>query len=322
MADTKSEIIAAEAAELAPSIITEEVKTRFLMFAQVSRHTERAYLGGIERFARFCQVNGAARPTREHVLAWVKSMEAEGLSVGTRHLRLVGVRTLFQWMEAEGLYHDVTKCVKVPKADPNHKRGAMTAEQVGRLVGHACGYTELETLRNRAMLALMAVNALRVIEVARADVGDFNADTLTLRIQGKMRSEKSDVVKLVPEVGAMISAYLLTRGELADTDPLFASHSKKLQGGRLTTWTVSQAAKKAMAAAGIDGRKFCAHSLRHSAITLAYEGGGKNAVELQDFARHRSFDTTRVYMHEVDSLANGCSRRVADAIFKGAEAAA
>jgi integrase len=45
------------------------------------------------------------------------------------------------------------------------------------------------------------------------------------------------------------------------------------------------------------------HSLRHSAITSAIRNGA-TPLQVQSMARHKSFDTTMNYYHEVGRTAN------------------
>lgn len=294
----------------------QDLVARWIDFAQVSKHTERAYLKGAMAFFQFCAAQGVAAPTRSDVLAWLKAMERDGLSVSTRHLRLVAIRRLFCFLEDEGLARDVTRGVKVPKADAGHKRGAMDGAAIALTIRKAGGASELERLRNRAMIALMATSALRVCEVARADVQDLDAVNGVLYVHGKARHEKGelDSVKVQPQVLAMLEEYARARGAVAADAPLFASCSDRNKGGRLTSASVSMVAKAAMKAAGYDSKRLTAHSLRHSAITLAYLADAP-AAKLQEFARHQSFDTTRLYIHEAERSRNACGSLVAAAIF-------
>lgn len=298
------------------SSFTTELENRWIEFAQVSALTERAYRKGARTFFQFCTAQGVAAPTRSDVLAWLKAMERDGLSVSTRHLRLVAVRRLFCFLEDEGLARDVTRGVKVPKADAGHKRGVMSGAAIALTIRRACGASELERLRNRALLSLMATSALRVCEVARADVQDLDAVNGVLYVHGKARHEKGelDSVKVQPQVLAMLEEYALARGAVAADAPLFASCSDRNRGGRLTSASVSWVAKTAMKAAGYDSKRLTAHSLRHSAITIAYFADAP-AAKLQEFARHQSFDTTRLYIHEAERSRNACGSLVAAAIF-------
>ena len=69
-----------------------------------------------------------------------------------------------------------------------------------------------------------------------------------------------------------------------------------------------------MKQAGIDTPFHTAHSLRHTAVTLALMNG-KDITEVQQFARHSKIDATMIYNHALNEEKNGCSDAVANAIF-------
>lgn len=135
-----------------------------------------------------------------------------------------------------------------------------------------------------------------------------------LYVQGKGRSSKSEFVKLSQPVIQAITEYLNARGRVQDTDALFVSCSRRNRGGRLTTRTVSAVCKRAMVTAGYNSRRLTAHSLRHSAVTLALMAGA-SLQDVQAFARHTNMNTTLIYAHDVNRLKSQCENAVTAAIF-------
>ena len=71
------------------------------------------------------------------------------------------------------------------------------------------------------------------------------------------------------------------------------------RGGRMTTRSISRIAKQAMREQGIDSPRLTAHSMRHTAVTLALLGGA-TVQETQAMARHASVTTTMRYAHNLD----------------------
>ncbi|OPZ71693.1 MAG: Tyrosine recombinase XerC [Firmicutes bacterium ADurb.Bin456] len=174
----------------------------------------------------------------------------------------------------------------------------------------------LQGLRDYAMIALMVTGGLRTIEVSRADIGDMReiAGQARLYIQGKGKEEKADYAVLQPEVKTAIDAYLNKRGETDKDQPLFTSTSNNSTGERLSTRSISGIVKTWLQRAGYDSDRLTAHSLRHTAITLALLAG-KPMREVQQFARHTSPVITEVYAHDLDRANNGCEEAIARAIF-------
>ena len=172
------------------------------------------------------------------------------------------------------------------------------------------------SLRDYAILALMFTGGLRTIEVSRANVEDLRTagDSEVLYLQGKGHEEKTDYIKLMPEVEDAIRAYLKARGAVEPTEPLFTSTSNNSKGARISTRTVSGIVKTALKNAGYDSDKLTAHSTRHTAVTLALMGGQK-LEEVQQFARHKNLQTTLIYAHNIDRAKNNCEATIAKAIF-------
>ena len=69
-----------------------------------------------------------------------------------------------------------------------------------------------------------------------------------------------------------------------------------------------------MVNSGYQSDRLTAHSLRHTAVTLAIKSG-RSLAEAQQFARHKDISTTQVYNHSLEKMENKCSASVANAIF-------
>ena len=166
------------------------------------------------------------------------------------------------------------------------------------------------------MISLIATCGLRTIEIVRANVEDIRTlgDITVLYVQGKGRSDKKEFVKLSAPVVKAIRDYLLERGKVPGNAPLFASESRRNSGQRLTTCTVSGICKQAMKKAGYDTPRLTAHSLRHSAATLALLAG-MELSDVQQFMRHSNIGVTMVYAHNVNRMKSLCEDSITSAIF-------
>lgn len=288
---------------------------RFMNFLDVSSSSVHTYTFGVKRFLQYLSDNRIVQPTRETVLMYKKELIEKHCKPSTIALYLSSVRRFFTWLESEGIYSNIAAGVKSPKQDTGHKKDAFSAEQLKGIL-HGMSRNTLQGKRDYAMFALITACGLRTCEIVRANVGDIRnvMGTPCLFIQGKGKSSKSDFVKLAPAVLAAISEYLSERGQVRDDEPLFVSHAKRNNGGRLTTRTVSGACKQAMKNAGYNSSRLTAHSLRHSAITLALLNG-QTLEDVQHFARHSNIATTTIYSHAVNRLKSACESVIAGAIF-------
>lgn len=173
-----------------------------------------------------------------------------------------------------------------------------------------------EGASNYAILSLMVTGGLRTIEVTRADISDLRTlgENTVLFIQGKGRDEKTEYIKISEPVEKAIRQYLKFRDRPTDSAPRFTSTSNNSKGKRLTTRTISGIVKTALKNVGYDSEGLTAHSLRHTAITLALLAR-REITEVQQFARHANLNTTMIYNHALDKAKNGCSDAIINALF-------
>jgi len=180
-------------------------------------------------------------------------------------------------------------------------RDYLTIEQV-KLVLSRIDRQTLKGKRDYALFLTMTTSGMRTIEICRPDIKDLRTlgNSEVLFIQGKGRSEKDDFVKIDARVGEAVRSYLAARKESDGGNPLFSSVSNKNSSGRLTTRSLRRIIKECMASAGYNSERLSAHSLRHTALTLALLNG-ESLQEVQSFARHSSIATTQIYAHNIRS---------------------
>ena len=293
----------------------EAIINNFLNFLDVSINTADAYRKALRQLFNYFHNYGVDNPNRDNILAFKKEMESKGRKPSTIALYLAAARRFFSWTEQTGIYPNICVGVKAPKLEQGHKKDYFAASQI-KTVLSGIDRSNLEGLRNYAIMALMTTGGLRTVEVTRASVEDLRVvgDVPVLYIQGKGRADKTEFVKLSPQVEAAIRDYLKARGEVEMQAPLFSSVSKRNMGARLTTRTIRGLCKNAMKEAGFNSDRLTAHSLRHTAVTLALLAG-QDLAEVQHFARHHNISTTQIYAHNIDRMKSQCEMAISNAIF-------
>lgn len=287
---------------------------RFVQFVDVSQVSLRSYISGVKAFLKYTSDNGITNPTRDTVLAYKKEL-AKSKSASTIALYLSALRRFFSWCQSEGIYSDITAGIKSPHIDTGHKKDCFTANQLKTIIG-GIERNSLKGKRDYALFCLISATGLRTVEVVRADIRDIRTvqGETCLFVMGKGKTSKSQFVKLSGHVLQAIRAYLEMRGAVADDEPLFASLSHRNYGGRMTTYSISRICKSAMRHAGFNNSRLTAHSLRHTAITLALIAG-ISIQEVSQFARHSSINITMIYAHDVERLKSKCENAISEAIF-------
>ncbi|MDE5763492.1 MAG: site-specific integrase [Ruminococcus sp.] len=295
-------------------VITDDLYTRFTAYIDASEKTVQTYTRAIRQYAKWASENGITQPTREDILRYRDELK-ESHKPTTVQNYITALRLFFQWTEQEQLYPNITNHIKGVMLDRNHKKDYLTSRQVKKVMEIA-KEESLQGLRDYAILALLFTGGLRTVEISRATIEDIRTagDNTVLYIQGKGREEKTEYVKIMPEVEGAIREYLVARKPASTSEPLFTSTSNNSKGKGISTRTVSDIVKQALIKAGFNSDKLTAHSTRHTAVTLALLGG-QSLQEVQQFARHANITTTQIYAHNLDRAKNQCEQTIAKAIF-------
>lgn len=279
---------------------TADVLAAFLDELDASDKTRDTYRKALRQYVAWLDREGVRldQTTRAHVMAY-KTHLRETKSAATTNAYLVAVRSLYTWLNGRTGYPNVAQGVKGVRTTAQSSKDALTIAQA-RDVITAPAEGE-QGLRDHAMLSLMLRRGLRTIEVSRANVEDMRPvnGVMCLYVQGKGHSAKDDFVVLGDECERAIRSYLKARGSVDPAAPLFAATGNRNRGGRMTTRSISRVAKQAMKEQGIDSPRITAHSMRHTAVTLALLGGA-TVQEAQAMARHASVTTTMRYAHNLD----------------------
>lgn len=297
--------------------IEPELMQKWLDFIgpDVAPKTKESYTRSIKQFAQYLAELGEDHPTRDTIQSF-KAYLKETHKPATVNAYIIAVRLFFRYLAQVGAYPNIADNLKGEKIDREHKRDYLTADQCRGMLAEIDRSTE-QGARDFAIIATMTTCGLRTVEVQRAQIKDFRTygGNMVLFVQGKGKTEKADFVKIPSPTEKAIRDYLKLRGDVDENAPLFGSLGHQNAGEPMTTRSISRIVKEAMREIGFDDNRHTAHSLRHTAVTLALLGNGGNVQEAQQFARHADISTTMIYAHNLEKTSNTCAGIVANAIF-------
>ena len=165
---------------------------------------------------------------------------------------------------------------------------ALTLEQVQVLLT-SCAEARSTPLRLLAMVHLALDLGLRVGEIARLEMNDFDWRAGTVTLKGT-KSLRQDVLPLPAATGEALAAYVMHERPATTLQTLFvrrmAPHDRPIGVD-----AVSRAIGRALRHAGID--RSC-HSLRHT-LASSLVNHGSSIKEVADVLRHRSMNTSLIY---------------------------
>ena len=307
-------------------VFSDNLLERFAKFAGVSENSKRTYIKCLRQMFRHFQANAITMPTRENLVDWIAEMKNAGRAASTITLYTTAAKIFFRWLAQENIYPNVADNLKTGvKPSRGHKKDALTVEQCADLVKgvKTCKVVkgvevdDVKGLRDKAILSLMTTAGLRCVEVVRANIADvrFDRGKTFLYVTGKGHSEADERVLLSRQTYKAIQVYLKARGKAAATEPLFTSTSRRNNGERLQTQTISRLVKKNLRAMDLDSPRLTAHSLRHSTATnLVF--AGVDLPKIQMTLRHKNLATTMIYLNAYERFHNDAEQILADQIFK------
>ncbi len=175
----------------------------------------------------------------------------------------------------------------------------MSLEESVRLLQAIKNDTESKSsIRDFAIVTLFLNCGLRLSELVGIDLTHIDREFRSMRVMGKGSKER--IVYLNDACRAALRDYL--RQRMTDdtstirTKALFLSSRKTRISNKTVQWMVY----KYLEVAGLGGRGFSVHKLRHTAATLMYQTGKVDVRVLKDILGHAQLNTTQIYTHISD----------------------
>lgn len=238
-------------------------------------------------------------PNKGNLITYREGLKKRGLKATTIQLHMVSVRRFFTWLtETNQIPYSPATGIKGAKASETFIKGHLSANQAANLLS-SIDTNSIKNKRDYAIIYLMLTTGLRTIEIVRANVRDMAKleDNTILYVQGKGRDDKDRYVKLAEPVKQAMESYLNSREKIKRDGALFCGVSPRNRG-RLTTKTIRYIIKEHLRRIGIDTPMISAHSLRHTAATIALDAG-VSIEEVQQILRHKNINTTMLYNHSL-----------------------
>lgn len=274
----------------------------FLSDLEKSEGTKKVYSKTIQYFITWCVKNDTdvRNITRADIIRYKTYLKTLGRSASTIDNYISSLKKFFGYLTDEG-------CIRKNPSDEigwmrdrngTFIKSALTIDQVYTLLeivktSSVIGY------RNYALINLMCFTGLRCIEVSRLSIGDMRqaANKWHLQIQRKGSNEKSGSIVIPIDIVKPIKEYWKYRlDDLSEDKPVFVNHAPRSKDTRLTQVSISRIIKGSLIKIGMDSNKYTAHSLRHTAATLAYYAGSEN-WEIGKMLGHHNPRQTEHYIH-------------------------
>ena len=278
----------------------------FLDYIDVKDKTIETYEIALRQFLGYLKEHNIKTPTREDIIEYRENLK-ENLKPNTVNSYLIAIRNLYNYLEYEGITKNITKNIKGVNIGEEHKRNALTEEQCKSVLENALNN------REKLMFLLGIVCGLRAKEIVNIQISDFKEKdgVICLYVFGKGRDYKEDFVVVPNDLFEFIKEYVK---EYNINNYLFTSSSNHNHNGKLTTKTIRLIIKDMFKRVGLDSEEYSQHSCRHTFATLSI----KNGIDIREVSqalRHKSIQTTTIYLHDLEKLNNQCSNSISNILF-------
>ena len=310
-----------------------------------SLDTLKTYRNRTSGFLSWCRERELypALVTKENIIEYRKYLVDGGKTSTTIRLSLISIKHFYTACNQEKLVKDNPVIgVKAPreKREVSSTIKYLTQselQQIFRAVAPTLKIREnktkqLQVLRDRILLACMALQGCRSVEMYRANLGDIiqSEGQHYLKLDGK---NSIRTVLLRPDLAREIVQYCACRNanqeKLDSASPLVLSLSNRRYGQRLSRSGIGHVVDGYLSKCGLKhtnlrrgceaspkdsasplgGRGLSPHSLRHTAGTLALRSGAE-LREVQDLLGHADPKTTAIYTHVLNSQENNPAAKI------------
>ena len=274
----------------------------------VSSHI--TYQQAIEQFLSYW--NQRKKPPFDPLLIkqYVRELKWRRSSAAYTQRQLSVLRSFCAWaVDQNILPSNPARKIPLPKLSAEYRKEALSKEEAGALI-KSLSYHDLYSVRDALLVSLILGSGTRLIELHRANVGDFvrKEEVGLLYLQGKGREAADSFVVLMPEIASLVEQYLSMMKDPSPKQAMFTAR-KPHKGSRLSVRGIQKIITGYLKKAGVKRKRVTAYSLRHSAATLALQNGA-SLMAVRDMLRHKSVSTTQRYEHLTRRIGDGAEHYV------------
>lgn len=207
----------------------------------------------------------------------------------TKARKIACLRSFFKYLYSIVKLIPINPAVDLESPKKNSRLPvALTLDESKNMLSSINGSNEE---RDYAIITLFLNCGLRLSELIGINIDKIKGDTLT--VVGKGNKERT--IYLNDACVKAIEDYLAVRPEAnaGHENALFLSNRKT----RFTQRGVQHMVDKYLNEAGLSGKHYSPHKLRHTAATLMYQYGHVDIRALQEILGHESVSTTQIYTH-------------------------
>ncbi len=264
-----------------------------------SAGTVKSYSRDLRMFDSYLSVNewsqDISQVTEQQILSFLAYLShpkdgKQPNSVITRSRKLSSIRSFFTFLrKRKHITHNPSEDIETPSL-PQLEPEYLKIDEYQKLLRTIRELASpFHRDRDLAIFSLFLATGIRVSELVGLKLDEVDLENQSIKVKRKGNKEQS--LPLNDEITDLLSCYLKNRPDV-DCDSVFISKKK----GAIQANTLHHLSKKYLKLAGIKKKRNGLHLYRHTFIS-ALLANDVNPALLQELAGHRSFETTRRYLH-------------------------
>jgi len=241
-----------------------------------------SFLGYLEEYGRDVQ-----QLSRKDISGYVERDQDNGLTTGAIRTKLRAIYTFVHFLVDRKIlpYELLHKKIHVKPEELLPK--AIPAQDIKALLD------VIENIRDRALILLLLRTGMRIGELLNVKISDIHLSERKILLYQGSKNYQGRVVYFNEDAEDALKRWLNIR--IPEKSFLFYSRSRETIS-YVATWSVM---RKAIKAAGLSGKGYSLHCLRHTFATDMLNAGLRLEV-LQQLLGHQSADITRRYARMSD----------------------
>lgn len=259
----------------------------------IAESTKQDYLARLPQFVGWLKDNGITSDTLLDYKKYLRSRSNLGIASKNKYLAVARI-SLKELHRRGNISVDLSLNIKSFQQSHKHRVEGLTEQEVKKLCQHLRELPDsFQTVRLRALVALLLYQGLRQIEICRLDVADIRLSTKQLYVLGKGRDDK-DPIYLHHQTVKALRTYL--QWSKVKHGALFTSLWGQTRGTRLSTRGLRMIVKDQFRELGIDKT---VHGTRHYFTTTLVKAYKSDLLRVARYTRHRSTDMLMVYNDQI-----------------------
>ena len=267
----------------------------------LSVRSSKAYESDLNDFVKFLGRKELRSTTQDTIRDYLDSLDRRNLASTTKKRRLATLKIFAEFLVEEEVVEDsplrkMSRGYKIPKRVPRTIPSTdlmsllRAASSKIRRSGPRNSARYYRALRDKLIVEILLCTGIRVDELVRLDVTDFDLVDGGFVVHGKGSKERSLCIS-PKEVISQLRTYLRVRAS-------FSPSSKALLLNRfwrrLSVQSIGPIFGQLCILASLE-RHYTPHSLRHTLATSLIENGA-DVRSVQEILGHSSISTTQIYL--------------------------